>query len=83
MRIEVAVNLQSGLHIFVSKSFADEQNVRTKLNQQAGMAMTNIVYPYLFNTALFADAFHLVIQKVLCHVKQPISVMVVYQPRGV
>lgn len=38
MRIQVAVNLQSGLYIFVSKPFADEQNVRAKLNQQAGVS---------------------------------------------
>lgn len=38
MRIQVAVNLQSGLHILVSKPFADEQNIRSKLNQQASVS---------------------------------------------
>ena len=35
----MAVDLQSGLHIFVPKPFADKQNVRTKLDQQTGVAV--------------------------------------------
>ena len=35
----MAVDFQCGLHIFVPKPFADEQNVRTKLDQQTGVAV--------------------------------------------
>ena len=35
----MAVDFQCGLHIFVPKPFADKQNVRTKLDQQTGVAV--------------------------------------------
>lgn len=76
----MAVDFQCGLHIFVPKPFADKQNVRTKLDQQTGVAVTNIMNPYLFDAALFADAFHLVIQEAFGDVKQPISVLIIHQP---
>ena len=39
VRIQVPEDVQSGLHIFVPQPFADEQNVRAKLDQQIGVAV--------------------------------------------
>lgn len=43
VRVEVGVGLQSGFYIFMPQPFTDQQWGEPHLNQQAGMAVTEMV----------------------------------------
>lgn len=71
-RVQVGINLQSCRYALMSEAFADQQWCKPKLDQQAGVAVTKIVHPYLPESGLLAASFHFVLQIMLRYFEQSV-----------
>ena len=71
-RVQVGIDLQSCRHALMPEAFADQQWCKPKLDQQAGVAVTKIVHPYLPESGLLAASFHFVFQIMLRYFEQSV-----------
>ena len=82
-RVQVGINLQSCRHALMPEAFADQQRCKPEFNQQAGVAVTKIVHPYLPESGLLAASFHFVLQIMLRYFKQSVWRIVAVQFVGI
>ena len=66
------INFQSCRYTFVTETFADQQRSKSKLYEQAGVAVTEIMNPYAVQSRFFASSLHFFYQKMLRYLKQSV-----------
>ena len=67
VRVQVGVGLQSGFYIFMTQPFANEKRGKTHLDQQACVAMAEVMNSDNLDAAFLTASVHLMFEIVFCH----------------
>ena len=65
--VQVGVGLQSGFYIFMSQPLTNQQWGEPHFDQQARMAMAEVMNSDNLDTAFLTASLHLMFEIVLCH----------------